>query len=220
MAWSREKALGCIREVGLIPIIRAAAAAEAARAAEAIVSAGVGIVEITVNTPGAITVIEQLARRHGDALLLGAGTVLDAGVCQAAITAGAEFIVSPTIELPVIDAARRAGKVCIPGALTPNEVLAAWRAGADLVKVFPCGPAGGAKYVKALKGPLPHIELVVTGDLAADTIPDLIRAGVTAIGLGSELFDWQALREGRLEEVSARAGALVEMIRAARQPRV
>ena len=147
--WSKEKALGQIREVGLIPIVRAPSAEVAMAAAEAIVESGVGILEITMTVPNALSVLREVARRFDGRALIGAGTVLDAKTCRRAIARGAEFIVTPALVLPVIRQARRLKRACIPGALTPTEILMAWRAGADLVKVFPCGPVGGPAYIKA-----------------------------------------------------------------------
>src|SRR5271169_6029588 len=149
MSWSKEKSLALIREVGLIPIVRTPSADDAFRAAEAILSGGIAIAEITMTVPDALHVLERVAKRFGDQVLLGAGTVLDAKSCEAAIAAGAEFIVTPSLEMEVIATAKRFSKPCFPGALTPTEILAAWRAGADMVKVFPCGPVGGPSYIKA-----------------------------------------------------------------------
>ena len=154
MAWSREKAVALIREIGLVPIVRAPSPEDGFQAAEAIVAGGIGIAEITMTVPNAIHVVERLADRYGDKVLLGAGTVLDTETCRAALLAGAQFIVTPALDTRVIEMARRYSKPCIPGALTPTEVVTAWQAGADWVKIFPCGPVGGPSYIKALKGGL------------------------------------------------------------------
>lgn len=155
MSWPKEKALALIHEVGVVPIVRAPSAEEAFQAVEAIVAGGIGIVEITMTVPNALRVMERVAERYGDKVLLGAGTILDPETCRAALLAGAEFIVTPSLDVRVIEVARRYSKPCLPGALTPTEVVTAWQAGADLVKIFPCGPVGGPKYIKALKLPLP-----------------------------------------------------------------
>ena len=147
MAWSREKAIGLIREVGLVPIVRAPSPEDAFRAAEAIISGGIGVAEITMTVPNAIRVMERVAERYGDKVLLGAGTILDPESCRAALLAGAEFIVTPSLDVRVIEMARRYSKPCFPGALTPTEVLTAWQAGADMVKIFPAGPVGGPKSI-------------------------------------------------------------------------
>jgi 2-dehydro-3-deoxyphosphogluconate aldolase/(4S)-4-hydroxy-2-oxoglutarate aldolase len=216
MSWSKETVLVRIREVGLIPIIRTISADDALCAAEAIVAAGIGIVEITMNVPNAAEVVDRLMRRYGDAVLLGAGTVLDAHTCSCALDAGAEFIVTPAVVPAVIDAVRGADKVCIPGALTPTEVLTAWRAGADMVKVFPCGPVGGAQYIKVLRGPFPQIDFVPTGGITLETVAEFFKAGVAAVGIGSELVDPRALRERQLDIITATARRFLEAVRLAR----
>jgi 2-dehydro-3-deoxyphosphogluconate aldolase / (4S)-4-hydroxy-2-oxoglutarate aldolase len=216
MAWTKEKALGLIREIGLVPIVRAASAEDAFKAAEAIVEGGIGIAEITMTVPNAIRVMERVVERYGDRVLLGAGTILDPETCRAALLAGAEFIVTPAIDVRVIEVAKRYSKPCIPGALTPTEVVTAWQAGADLVKIFPCGPVGGPKYIKALKGPFPQIDFVPTGGVNLETTPEFIKAGAAAVAVGGELVDAKALKEGRLDVITANARQYVEAVRAAR----
>jgi 2-dehydro-3-deoxyphosphogluconate aldolase/(4S)-4-hydroxy-2-oxoglutarate aldolase len=216
MSWSKEKALGKIREVGLVPIVRAPSAEDALLAAEAIVAANIGILEITMTIPNAIQVIEKVAAKFGDKLLLGAGTILDAETGRAALLAGAEFIVTPALSLQVIELARRYSKPIMPGALTPTEVLTAWQAGADIVKIFPCGPVGGAKYIKALKGPFPQIELIPTGGVNLETAPEFIKAGAAAVAVGSELIDLKSLREGDFDGITANARLYIEAVRGAR----
>lgn len=216
MSWCRENALERIREVGVVPIVRAPSPDDAFRAAEAIIAGGIGIAEITMTVPNAIRVMERVVERFGEKVLLGAGTILDPESCRAALLAGAEFIVTPSLHTGVIEVARRYSKVCIPGALTPTEVVAAWQAGADLVKIFPCGPVGGPQYIKALKGPLPHIDFVPTGGVNLETTPTYIRAGAAAVAVGSDLVDLKALREGRLDAITASARKYVEAVRAAR----
>lgn len=216
MSWSKDKALGLIREVGLVPIVRVPKAEEAARAAEAIVAGGIGIAEITMTVPHAVQVLEGVAERFADRVLLGAGTILDPETARAAILAGAEFIVTPSLDPHVVEVANRYSKPSIIGALTPTEVVNAWSAGADLVKIFPAGPVGGPKYIKALKGPLPHIELVPTGGVNLETTPEFIRAGAAAVAVGGELVNLDALRAGKLEVLTATARQFVEAVRAAR----
>jgi 2-dehydro-3-deoxyphosphogluconate aldolase/(4S)-4-hydroxy-2-oxoglutarate aldolase len=216
MSWSKEKALGKIREVGLVPIVRAPSAEDALLAAEAIVSGNIGILEITMTVPNAIQVIEKVANKFGDKLLLGAGTILDTETGRAALLAGAEFIVTPALNLQVIELARRYGKAIMPGALTPTEVVTAWQAGADIVKIFPCGPVGGAKYIKALKGPFPQIEMIPTGGVNLETTPDFIKAGAAAVAVGGELVDLKSLREGKFDGITATARLYLEAVRAAR----
>ena len=216
MAWSREKAVALIREIGLVPIVRAPSAEDGLQAAEAIVAGGIGIAEITMLVPNAIHVMEQLADRYGDKLLLGAGTVLDTETCRAALLAGAQFIVTPALDTRVIEMARRYSKPCIPGALTPTEVLTAWQAGADWVKLFPCGPVGGPSYLKALKGPFPQIEFIPTGGVNLETTPEFIKAGAAAVAVGGELVNLKALKEGKLEVITEAARKFLEAVRAGR----
>ncbi len=216
MKWNKKSALERIREVGLIPIVRAPSAEVALAAAEAIVASGVGILEITMTVPNALTVLREVARRYSERALIGAGTVLDAKTCRRAVARGAEFIVTPALELPVVRQARRLKRACIPGALTPTEILAAWRAGADMVKVFPCGPVGGPAYIKAIRGPLPDIPLVPTGGVTVESAPALIRAGAAAVAVGGELVDVKALAAGRVDVVTENARKLLEAVRAGR----
>ena len=216
MSWSKEKSLGLILEVGLVPIVRAPSSEDALLAAEAIAAGNIGILEITLTVPNAIQVLEKVANKYGDKVLLGAGTILDPETCRAALLAGAEFIVTPSLNLHVIELARRYSKPIMAGALTPTEIVTAWQAGADLVKIFPCGPVGGAKYIKALKGPFPQIELVPTGGVNLDTTPDFIKAGAAAVAVGGELVDLKALREGKIEVITTNARLYLEAVRAAR----
>ena len=216
MAWSREKAVALIREIGLVPIVRAPSPEDGFQAVEAIVAGGIGIAEITMTVPNVIHVVERLADRYGDKVLLGAGTVLDTETCRAALLAGAQFIVTPALDTRVIEMARRYSKPCIPGALTPTEVLTAWQAGADWVKIFPCGPVGGPSYIKALKGPFPQIEFVPTGGVNLETTPEFIKAGAAAVAVGGELVNLKALKEGKLEVITETARKFLEAVRAGR----
>ena len=216
MAWSKETSLSLIREVGLVPIVRAASAEDAFKAAEAIIEGGIGIAEITMTVPNAIRVMERVAERYGDKVLLGAGTILDPETCRAALLAGAQFIVTPSLDVRVIEVAKRYSKPIMPGALTPTEVITAWQAGADLVKIFPCGPVGGPQYIKALRGPFPHIDFVPTGGVNLETTPEFIKAGAAAVAVGGELVDATALKEGRLDVITANARKYLEAVRSAR----
>ena len=156
----KTKIMQHMHELGLVPVLRASSAEEAITIADAILAGGVNILEVTMTVPGAIRVIEQLANHHGSKLLLGAGTVLDPETARSCILAGAQFIVSPALDLRTIELCRRYSVPIMPGALTPTEIVTAWQAGADVVKVFPCSALGGAKYLKALQGPLPQIQLI------------------------------------------------------------
>ena len=213
---SRERVLQRIREVGIVPVVRAESAEEAGRAIAAIMAGGVPVLEVTMTVPGAVRLIEDLARRFGSEAVVGAGTVLDPETARACILAGAQFVVSPSTNVSTIACCRRYGVPVMPGALTPTEVVAAWEAGADMVKIFPCSALGGASYIKALKAPLPQIDLIPTGGVNLQTAADFIKAGSTALGVGADLVDLKALREGKDALLTERAQKLVEIVRAAR----
>lgn len=212
----KAEVMARIRELGVIPVVRAQSADEASQAIEAIRAGGVDVLEVTMTVPGAIALIDDLGRRHRDALV-GAGTVLDPETARACILAGARFVVSPSLNLDTIACCHRYGVAVFPGALTPTEVVAAWQAGADMVKVFPCGAVGGASYIKALKAPLPQIELVPTGGVNLKTAGDFVKAGASALGVGVDLVDTQILREGQAGIVTERARQYVEIIKEARR---
>ena len=205
-----------IRDIGIIPVVRATSADEAMRAIDAIREGGVSVLEITMTVPGAISVIEQLAKNYGSDVLVGAGTVLDPETARACILNGAKFIVSPALNVETIECCRRYGVAVMPGALTPTEVVQAWTAGADFVKVFPAGALGGASYLKALKAPLPQIELVPTGGVSLKTAADFIKAGASALGVGADLVDLKAIRDGQASIITERAKQYVEIVREAR----
>jgi 2-dehydro-3-deoxyphosphogluconate aldolase/(4S)-4-hydroxy-2-oxoglutarate aldolase len=205
-----------IEEIGLVPIVRVRSAELATRAVEAVLAGGVSIFEITMTVPGAVSLIRSLAERFGSRALIGAGTVLSAADAQACIDAGARFIVSPGFDAATVEAVLARDVAVMPGALTPTEVIAAWQSGADMVKLFPCSALGGAKYLKALRGPLPDVKLLPTGGVSLGTIHEYIAAGATALGVGSELVDERALEAGRDALLSERASALAGAVRAAR----
>jgi 2-dehydro-3-deoxyphosphogluconate aldolase/(4S)-4-hydroxy-2-oxoglutarate aldolase len=212
-----------IVEIGIVPVLRASSAEQALRATEAVLEGGVPIIEVTMTVPGAIGLISRLAGKMSSDLLIGAGTVLDAGVARQCIEAGAQFVVSPGLDLPTIEQVKQSGKVVISGALTPTEVIAAWKAGSHFVKIFPCGVVGGAKYIKALKGPLPDVPLIPTGGVSLDTVSDFIRAGAEALGVGGEIISQAALNSGETAVISDAARSFlkaVEQARSAAKPRV
>lgn len=217
MKTSKGHVLGRIRDLGLVPVVRAQSAEEAIRAIDAIRAGGIDVLEVTMTVPDAIPLIAQVAKRFGKDAVIGAGTVLDAETARACILAGAQFVVTPTLKAETIACCRRYSVPVLPGALTPTEVLTAWEAGADMVKVFPCSAVGGASYIKALKAPLPQVELVPTGGVNLETAADFIKAGSTALGLGSDLVDLKALREGNAALVTERARQLVGIVQAARK---
>ncbi|HVS82008.1 MAG TPA: bifunctional 4-hydroxy-2-oxoglutarate aldolase/2-dehydro-3-deoxy-phosphogluconate aldolase [Pyrinomonadaceae bacterium] len=206
-----------IRDTGLIPVVRAESADLAMRAVEAIKAGGVNVLEVTMTVPGAIGVIEKLAATYGSEAVIGAGTVLDPETARACVEAGAQFIVSPSLNEDTITFCRENDVAVFPGALTPTEVVRAWNAGADAVKVFPAGAVGGASYLKALKAPLPQIELVPTGGVSLKTAADFIKAGAMALGVGADLVDPKALREGNENLITERARQFLEIVRDARQ---
>jgi 2-dehydro-3-deoxyphosphogluconate aldolase/(4S)-4-hydroxy-2-oxoglutarate aldolase len=205
-----------IEEIGIVPVVRAESAGEALAVADAIRAGGVPILEITMTVPGAVNVIAEVSARYGDDVLVGAGTVLDAETARACLLAGARFIVSPSFDAATVALCRRYGVPVMPGALTPTEVVTAWQAGADAVKVFPCSAMGGAKYLGALKAPLPQIELIPTGGVSLDTAADFIRAGAWALGVGSDLVNLAAIRAGCPEKITETARAYVNAVRNAR----
>jgi 2-dehydro-3-deoxyphosphogluconate aldolase/(4S)-4-hydroxy-2-oxoglutarate aldolase len=206
-----------IRDTGVIPVVRATSADEAMRAIDAIREGGISILEITMTVPGAVALIEEVSVRYGKDALVGAGTVLDDKTATACISAGARFVVSPALNVDTIACCRRHEIAVMPGALTPTEVVQAWNAGADFVKVFPAGAVGGPSYLKALKAPLPQIELVPTGGVSLKTAADFIKAGAAALGVGADLVDIKAIREGQASLITERAKQFVEIVREARK---
>jgi 2-dehydro-3-deoxyphosphogluconate aldolase / (4S)-4-hydroxy-2-oxoglutarate aldolase len=206
-----------IGEIGIVPVVRAASVDQATRAVEAICVGGIPIVEITMTVPDAIAVIRHVARQYGSDVLIGAGTVTTAAQAEMCIAAGAEFIVSPGLSFPVLSAAHACGKLAIPGALTPTELMNAQQNGARLVKIFPCGNVGGPKYVKSLKGPFPDAALIPTGGVNASNAAEFIAAGAFALGIGSELVNAEALREGNLAKIAHYARELVGAVLSARE---
>jgi 2-dehydro-3-deoxyphosphogluconate aldolase/(4S)-4-hydroxy-2-oxoglutarate aldolase len=183
-----------IEEIGIIPAVRTASADEARFAAETVTQGGIPLVEITMTVPGALKVIADLVRRMPD-LVVGAGTLLDIEVARQSVGAGATFVTSPGFDPRLVEFAIKEGILVLPGALTPTEVMAAWQAGADFVKVFPCAQLGGASYIKALRGPFPEVPLVAAGGVNQQTAADFIRAGAVAIGVGTELIPRRALEQ-------------------------
>ena len=202
-----------IVEIGIVPVVRAGSAREARIAVDAICAGGIPVAEITMTVPGAIDVISDLARAMAPDLLVGAGTVLDAETAQRCLEAGAQFIVSPGLDLETVALVKRSGKVMMAGALSPTEVIAAWKAGSDFVKIFPCGAVGGARYIKALKGPLPQVRMVPTGGVNLETAADFLRAGAEALGVGSELVSSDALRSGKVAAITESARRFVAIVR-------
>jgi 2-dehydro-3-deoxyphosphogluconate aldolase / (4S)-4-hydroxy-2-oxoglutarate aldolase len=208
--------LRAITEIGVVPVIRTTSAESALLAIAAIYRGGIRAAEITMTVPGAIRALEKAADEYGDKIVLGAGTVLDPETARACMLAGAQFFVTPSLNLRTIEIARRYSKVICPGALTPTEVVAAWEAGADVVKIFPADAMGGPKYIKSLKAPFPQIEMIPTGGVSLTTCADFLKAGACAVAVGGELVHAQLIRDGNYDEIESRAGQFLEAVRAAR----
>ena len=213
---SKTAIVNAIEELGLVPVVRAASADEAMRAIDAIKEGVISVLEITMTVPGAVGVIEEVVGRYGAEATVGAGTVLDPETARVCILAGAQFVVSPALNIDTIAICRRYGVPIIPGALTPTEVVTAWTAGADLVKIFPAGSLGGASYIKNLKGPLPQIKLIPTGGVSLKTAADFIKAGASALGVGTDLVDVKAIRAGQAHLITERAKQFIDIIQQAR----
>jgi 2-dehydro-3-deoxyphosphogluconate aldolase / (4S)-4-hydroxy-2-oxoglutarate aldolase len=211
----KETVRARILEIGLIPVIRASSAEEAVFAVEAVCRGGIPIVEITMTVPGAVKVIAQVLRQT-KGVMVGAGTVLNAKSARQCVDAGAQFLVSPGFSKKTVDFARKNGILMLAGAMTPTEVITAWEAGSDFVKVFPCAQVGGASYIKALKGPLPQIPLVPTGGVNLDTAAQFIAAGAAALGVGGELLQKDAMQSRNGEAICSLAQQFVQLVKAAR----
>jgi 2-dehydro-3-deoxyphosphogluconate aldolase / (4S)-4-hydroxy-2-oxoglutarate aldolase len=212
----KHEILNRILSEGLIPLIRAAAASDAMDVAAAIKDGGSSFLEITMTVPGAIEVVKELALKYKDEFVVGAGTVLDPETARTAILAGAQFIVSPTLNFELISLAHRYGVTVIPGAMSPTEILAAWEAGADMVKVFPAGQLGGPDYIKAIKGPLPQVLLMPAGGVNMDNAGAFIRAGAAAVAAGSELIEKKAVKEKAFHIITANTRAFIKAIQEAK----
>jgi len=207
-----------LEQTALIPVLRASSAREAHALVNAMVAGGVEVLEVTMTVPGAIEILKELKQTFGDRILLGSGTVTTVADCEATIAAGAEFVVSPSLHTEVIAATKKAGKLSIPGALTPTEVMTAWRAGADYVKVFPCSAVGGANYLKALKAPFPEIRLIPTGGVTLTTAADFLHAGASALGVGTDLVNPVAIAKGEAQTITETARRYLQVIAQARVP--
>jgi 2-dehydro-3-deoxyphosphogluconate aldolase/(4S)-4-hydroxy-2-oxoglutarate aldolase len=208
---NHQESIQLIQQTGVIAIMRAQSPDQLLRAADAIREGGVRVIEVTMTTPGALPVIEQATSRYGQDVLFGAGSVLDPESARAAILAGAQFIVSPSCKPTLIEICRRYSIPVMPGAFTPTEVLSAWEWGADMVKVFPAS-LGGPSLIKALKAPLPQVELIPVGGVDLETAADFVRAGATAVGVGSALISQGLLEAGDWAALTERAHRFVEEV--------
>jgi len=215
---SRQVHLQKILDAGIVAVVRAPDPAALVEVISALAAGGVTVAEVTLTVPNALEVIREARRKLGDHILLGAGTVLDVETCRAAFLAGAEFVVSPTLNLEVIRMCNRYGKVAMPGAMTPTEILAAWEAGADIVKVFPAEVVGPA-FFKAMKGPLPQIRLMPTGGVDLTTGPEFIRAGAVCLGVGSQMVEPKAIAARDFDRIRELARQYSQMVETARAPK-
>ena len=200
-----------IQRVGLIPVLRAKSKEQGLAVVKAMLAGGVNTVEVTMTVPGAVDLLKALKAEYGNDLLLGSGTVTTAAQAQATIDAGAEFVISPCLNLEVIATTKGSGKLSCPGALTPTEVHTAWKAGADFVKVFPCSAMGGASYLKALLAPFPFLQLIPTGGVSVSTAKSFLEAGAKALGVGSDLVNLKAIEDGKPEIITEQAKAYLKI---------
>lgn len=213
----KAETLQQIESIGVVPVVRASSADEAMQAIDAIRAGGINVLEITMTVPGAIGVIAGVSKRYGSDVVVGAGTVLDPETARKCIDAGAVFVVSPALNVDTIAACIDAGIPVMPGALSPTEVVTAWNAGADMVKIFPAGAVGGPSYLKNLKGPLPQVKMIPTGGVSLTTAADFIKAGAAALGVGTDLVDIKAIRAGNARVVTERASEFVRIVKDARE---
>jgi len=211
----KQEVRALIEEIGIVPVIRVGSPQEARFAAEAVWQGGIPIVEITMTVPGALEVISELVKTMPK-VLVGAGTVVNQDLALKSFDAGAQFLVTPGFSQQTVAAAHDLDLLIMAGALTPSEVMTAWDAGVDFVKIFPCGNVGGPSYIKALKGPLPQVPLVPTGGVNLETAADYIRAGAAALGVGGELILKHAFQQGKPELISDLAKRYAQLVRDAR----
>lgn len=210
---SHFETLTSLLEEKIVAIVRLDSGEQLVHAAEALIAGGISVIEFTFSTPGALDMVKEASAHFGDEVLLGAGTVLDPETARAAILAGAEFIVTPTVNLATIEMCKRYGKPIVAGAMTPTEIMTVWEAGADLVKVFPASAIGGPDYIKAVLAPLPQLRLVPTGGVSADNAAQFLKAGAVAVAVGGNLVDKIAVARGDWAAITAEAQRLVAAVR-------
>jgi 2-dehydro-3-deoxyphosphogluconate aldolase / (4S)-4-hydroxy-2-oxoglutarate aldolase len=211
-----EETIHKIEQIGIVPVVRAAHVDEARRAVDAICAGGIPVIEVTMTVPNAPAMIQELVRQYGNHVLTGAGTVTTAKQAEICLDSGAQFLVSPGLSVPVVQTAAKRGVLAIPGALTPTEVMAALDAGVQLIKIFPCGSAGGPKHIKALKAPFPHTRLIPTGGVNLSNAAEYFAAGSFALGVGADLVDLAALRRNEPAKIVDMAKALLDVVRLAK----
>lgn len=214
----KSEVLNALREIGLVPVLRAESEEQALTLASAIAAGGVTVLEVTMTVPGAIRVMRRLAEERPD-ILIGAGTVLDPETARMCILEGAQFVVSPALNVKTIEMCHRYGIAVLPGALTPTEIVTAWEAGADVVKIFPASALGGAKYLKSVKAPLPQVEMIPTGGVSQATAAEFLEAGAFALGVGADLVNLKAIAEGHPETITESARKYLAIVRQFRQSR-
>src|SRR5262245_18099145 len=214
---SKETHLRQVLDSGIVAVVRSSDSQQLVEAARALADGGIHVVEITMTVPDALDVVRQVRRALGDRLQLGAGTILDPETARAALLAGAEFLVAPTVNLDVIRLCQRYDRLVMPGAFTPTEILSAWEAGADIVKVFPADVVGPA-FFKALRGPLPQIRLMPTGGVDLTTAASFLKAGACCLGVGSHLVDPKAVHERNFDRIRELARKYVEIVQKFRNP--
>ena len=205
---TKSAVLATIKQIGLLPVLRAASIPQALALAESIAAGGIPILEVTMTVPGALELIRSLVRSH-PGLLIGAGTVLDPETARMCILEGAQFIVSPSLNLRTVELCQRYSVAVLPGALTPTEILTAWQAGADIIKIFPASAMGGASYLRSIKAPLPQVEIIPTGGVSLANAADFLAAGAFALGIGAELVNHNA----PAAEITANAARYLEIVR-------
>lgn len=215
----KVEVLNALREIGLVPVLRAESEAQALALASAIAAGGVNVLEVTMTVPGAIRVMRRLAEERPD-ILIGAGTVLDAETARMCILEGASFVVSPALNVKTIEMCHRYGVAVLPGALTPTEIVTAWEAGADVVKIFPASALGGAKYLKSVKAPLPQVEMIPTGGVSQATAVEFLEAGAFALGVGADLVDLKAIAKGQPETITENARKYLAIVHSFRESRM
>jgi 2-dehydro-3-deoxyphosphogluconate aldolase/(4S)-4-hydroxy-2-oxoglutarate aldolase len=215
---NRETVRARIEQIGIVPAIRLRSAKDALFAVQAVSDSGIPIAEVTMTTPGAIEVISELARNNPD-LIVGAGTVFDLETAHRCLDAGAKFLTSTGLDIQITEFAVKQDVVVLPGALTPSEIMAAWKAGSDFVKVFPCSVLGGASYISALKSPFPNISLIASGGVTQTNAADFILAGATAVGIGRDLISPEAVKRREPDWIRELAGRFLQIVKDARSRR-
>jgi 2-dehydro-3-deoxyphosphogluconate aldolase/(4S)-4-hydroxy-2-oxoglutarate aldolase len=215
---NKPEVLAVIREIGLVPVLRAESGGQALALASAIAAGGVTVLEVTMTVPGAIRVMRKLVEEQPE-ILIGAGTVLDPETARMCILEGAQFVVSPALNIKTIEMCHRYGVAVLPGALTPTEIVTAWEAGADVVKIFPASALGGAKYLKSVKAPLPQVEMIPTGGVSQATATEFLEAGAFALGVGADLVNPKTIADGHPELITENAAKYLAIVRRFRESR-